>query len=887
MFGRIVLSLLILAINCNVKGQVPINISLDLGYTQQMNISLTDGVYQINTLGGDPFVKCTQITQTYYPDTTYVIEFEYFSLTGLDDLRIYFDPFSSANSASQGALPVAEGWTSYMVNLKRYSDTWAIQNHDYLRFDFGKSAGKSISVRNIKLRTITAKEYNDWKNSPDKVLTQKLIAYNTKVFDKKIENVKVDADSITISGSGSSNFSTNFLSEILMYENAFDKEQFDFSVALPALNSFQVKVPRFAKNDKGETYDRLYSRWMVTDNAGTTLSHAHWADDISTIAQWDIPEVRPTTAKGMGGVGSDSEAHWEELVELGVHNITFNFILPSLIKLDVSSVTHELNGKTYYINETVVNKLDKMFKFCSENDIQVSVILLIGSGTGGELGQIFKHPDANGGTYTLANVVQERGIEYYVAAIDFLSQRYSRPDNEYGRITNWILHNEVDAAPVWTNAGDKPQDLYIEQYSRSMRAVYYTARKYNPVSKVFISLTHYWKVEHTYSVPGLLAYLTEQGKREGDFEWGVAYHPYPENLRDPDPWDDNVSTDISNADYITPKNLELIDQWARTHENLYQDCKVRSVILSENGISQHDYSREQLDMQAAGVAYYWKKLTRLPSIEAFHYHRWVDHDMEGNLKFGLWSNKEGTVNDFGKKKPSWTLYRYAGTNFEDTAFDFTKTIIGISNWNDIYNSVSPEIQPYSIQFEILNNGVPLLGSSLFFNKELRKSDVSGQCKFLNIASSVNQSELTIHSAEGGVFKFPITVNESKTVTIDIGLASKSEIPLSTANFIDVQSVYQPFNYSEWFPTGLNNIIPEMKTKLYPNPASEKVTVVLGQNISGIRKAEIVDMTGKIFHPEYKINNNQLTFEIGNLPKGFYLISIVLEKSTVKQRFCKF
>ncbi len=886
MTKRIVLSFIFIAIYCYSNGQVSIPIKLDLGIKQQMTISENSGVYQINTLGSDPWVQSAKITQSYLPDTTYVIEFEYYSLTGLDDLSIYFNPYSGANSASQGALPIAEGWTNYVVNLKRYSDTWALMSHNLLRFDFGKSAGKTIYVRNIRLRTITSKEYNDWKNSPDKILTQKLIAYNAKVFDKKVQNVKVDTDSVTISGSCSSNFSNCLLSEVLMHENAFDKVKFDISLALPALNSFQLKVPRFAKNAKGETYDRLYSRWMVTDITGATLSHAHWADDISSIAKWNIPEVRPTTAKGLGGIGNDMETNWPELVELGVRNITYNFLIPSLIKLDANWLSHELNGKTYYINESVVSKLDKMFKFCSDNDIQVSVILLIGTGTSGPLGLIFKHPDATGGSYTLANVVQEQGIEYYVAAIDYLSQRYSRPDNKFGRITNWIIHNEVDAAPVWTNAGDKPQDLYIEQYSRSMRAVYYTARKYNPVSKVFISLTHHWTVEHTYSVPGLLAYLTAQGKREGDFEWGVAYHPYPENIRDPDPWLDNVTSNISNANYITPKNLELIDQWARTRGNLYQNCKVRSVMLSENGISQRDYTREQLDLQAAGVAYYWKKLTRLPSIEAFHYHRWIDNADEGGLKFGLWANKEGTTSGFGKKKPSWTLYKYAGTNFEDAAFDFTKNIIGISNWNSIYNNVTSDVLPYTIQFKILKNGVLLSGASLYFNKELRKTDASGQCKFLNIASSVVQSELIIKPTEGAEFKFLITIDQTKTVSIDIDLATKVEVPLNM-NLIEVKSEYQPFSYNEWFPSGLKNSTLEIKSKLYPNPTREKLTVDFGESISEINKVEAVDLSGKIFHPEYSINNNLMTFEISCLPKGVYLINIIKDKSSLKQRFYKY
>ena len=783
-------------------GQTPINIELDLSQVQQLNISKSNDVYQMETLGGDPFVRSTKITQVYDPDTTYMIEFEYLSLTGLDDLRIYFSPFSAANSASSGSLPVAEGWTNYIVNLKHLSDTWGESASDYLRFDFGKSAGQTISVRNIRLRTITAKEYNDWVNSPDKVLNQKLIAYNNSVFDKTIESVKVDADSITIIGKGNGRFENCYLSEIRMHENAFDKTSFEVSLALPENDSFTVKVPRYASNANNETYDRLYSRWIIRDAGGQRLSHAHWADDISTIAKWDIPEIKPTSAKGMGGVATNTEEYWNDLVELGVHNITFNFLVPSLFAQTPGTLTHEVYGKTYYINADVVNKLDKIFRFCSDNDIQVSVILLIGYGAKGEINELFKHPDATGGSYTLANVVEARGIEYYVAAIDYLAQRYSRPDQEYGRITNWIIHNEVDAAPVWTNAGDKPQDLYIEQYSRSMRTVYYTARKYNPVSKVFISLTHYWYNKHTYTCPELLQALTDMGQREGDFEWGVAYHPYPENLREPDAWDDIVDLNIETAKYILPKNLELIDLWARTPKNLYNGGKVRSVMLSENGISHHDYTREQLDLQAAGVAYYWKKLTRLPSIEAFHYHRWVDHANEGNLKFGLWSNMEGTVNDFGTKKPSWTLYKYAGTNFEDSAFAFTKDVMGITNWSEIYNTVNPEVQPYTIQFEIRNNGVPVPGVAAHFNGERRTTNQAGKCVFYNVASTNGETDVLVRSDESQPVRVPVNANANKLVSIDIGSGKIEEAGLEVAKYVGQMQQYEPFDYGLWFSTSV-------------------------------------------------------------------------------------
>ena len=884
MSKKIILSVFTILFFIQAYGQTPISISLDAS-TKHDLLSFTEnnGVYEIVTQGKDPYVVSNKITETYDPDTTYMVQFDYYSLTGIDNLRIYFNPFSLVNSVDQGALPIAEIWTTCVVNLKRKSNTWNNPKKDFLRFDFGTANGQTIKLKNIKLRKITTKEYTDWKNSSDWA-NVKLLEYNKKVFQKKIEKVKVDADSITISGINNESIAGYYLSEILMHENAFDKTKFNFSVALPVLNAFEIKIPRFGKSETGATYDRLYSRWMITDINGDAFSHAHWADEISAVAKWNIPEQRPITPKGVAGM-SDKSDYWPDLVELGAHSVTYGLILPQIITLTPTALTHTLNGKTYYFNAEIIAKLDAAFKFCSTNDIQVSIILLIGYNMPADLKPIFLHPDAKGGFYSLANVVQERGVEYYTAAVDFLAQRYSRPDNQYGRITNWILHNEMDAAPIWTNAGDKPRDLYLDQYSRSMRTVYYTARKYNPVSKVFISFTKRWKNIHTYCTPDVLRLLCDIGKREGDFEWGIAFHSYPLNYK-PDSWNNNVSNDINTAQYITPKNLELIDKWARTRENLYQDCKVRSVILSENGMSHDDYSRAQLDLQAAGVAYFWKKAKDLPAIEALHYHKWVDHATEANLKFGLWSNKEGTVNDFGKKKPSWTLYKYAGSNFEDVAFDSSKEIIGISDWNVIYNNVSPAIQPYTIQFELLNNNVVIEGATLLFNKDYRKTDAEGKCKFLNIASTVGQIEVNVQLTSGGKFVFPIIADANKLVKIDIGANTIDETPMNMVKYIQQEPSYIPFDYSEWFPSNTNDIRLKKKTKLYPNPSNDKVLITYEFDNNDFQRMEIVDLSGKIFKASYKMVKNQIVIDVANFQPGYYLVNVFFRGAIIKERFLK-
>lgn len=119
-----------------------------------------------------------------------------------------------------------------------------------------------------------------------------------------------------------------------------------------------------------------------------------------------------------------------------------------------------------------MDNLDTRIKICTDNDIKPAFVLLIPIQFSNPLlDSIFTHPDASLGLYSMANVTDARGIEYYTAMVDFLARRYSRPDGLYGRLDQWIIHNEVDAHTSWTYAGQKPAPLYTQIYDRSMRMV--------------------------------------------------------------------------------------------------------------------------------------------------------------------------------------------------------------------------------------------------------------------------------------------------------------------------------------------------------------------------------------------------------------------------------
>ncbi|MCB1091204.1 MAG: hypothetical protein KDL87_06720 [Verrucomicrobiae bacterium] len=450
--------------------------------------------------------------------------------------------------------------------------------------------------------------------------------------------------------------------------------------------------------------DLLFSKWAVISRAtdpgtpDTLLSHAVYPTDLSEAAAWpDLKPVVAKTRKGLGGIHPDPKL-FPDLADLGIGHLTHNIALGSLIreKAGPDTVSHEFAGRTYHFSKAGIATIDRVTEFAHTHGIVVSAIILVPNvAERGKswAGRVLTHPDADpSGIYSMANVATPEGVNHYAAAMRFLAERYNSPDQIHGRISHWIIHNEVDSGWIWTNAGVKSPHAYLDDYAKSLRVAYLAVRSYDPHGKVFISLTHHWTRSHQpgdpryYPPRQLLSILNRSSRVEGDFEWGLAYHPYPQNLFHPNTWEDKDVTNEFDTPLITFKNIEVLDRWMRQPPFLYRGESVRTILLSEQGFHTPDESSESQTTQAAALAYAWKKIEPLSSIEAFHYHRWIDHEKEGGLHLGLWTVKPGTITQPRTKKQSWRVFQALGTAEGEPAIEFAKPIIGIRDWSEIRNS---------------------------------------------------------------------------------------------------------------------------------------------------------------------------------------------------------
>jgi len=661
-------------------------IELDISKANHVKAGVLDGGgYDIETTGNNPYVICKPIVGAYDPDKQFVLSFEYFCIKGLSSIQLYYvSPIRRGQVAEGPPVLSSEGWTEYSMNIKtcQLPGSWK-GGYRKFRLDLGSHAGRKIRLRNIRLRG--PNEY-ERRQAEEAERRHKAVAdFDAKMkrmveakYDGRIERVAAKADGILLKLNADASGGDLYLCEVPLYQTPVGRTEFVWKKQLAGKKGKQtIKLARM----RG-AYDRVFSSWILmrkTAGGFEPASHQRFAESIPS--KWKLTRDRPISKKGTVGMHGGDKFQYDDYKALGIHNCTKNILLNHLFTANPGKdfLEHKFNGTTIYVNPGALQRYDLAMKEMDELNIVVSAIILIKRGA--PLG----HPDcAPAARYAMANVLEEKGWNLYAAALDFLAQRYTRGDRKYGRITHWILHNEVDSGWIWTNAGEIPMDTYLDLYYRSMRTAQAVIRRYGNAGNVLISLTHYWTDRHNercYAPKDMIDLLAKRSVQEGNFDWGLAYHPYPQNLRDPRTWLDTKATFDFQTKQITPKNLEVLDAYMRQEQMLYGG-KVRTIVLSEQGSNSPDYSEISFRDQAAGLLYTWLKFDKIDSFEAYIHHRWMDSPHEGGLNLGLWTSRIGQTPQH-TKKPAWDVWRQVGTDEQDKAIEKYGAVIGQRNLENI------------------------------------------------------------------------------------------------------------------------------------------------------------------------------------------------------------
>ena len=370
-----------------------------------------------------------------------------------------------------------------------------------------------------------------------------------------------------------------------------------------------------------------------------------------------------------------------ELDDLGVKQAAYNIPVARLLGPTTSAayptINYTYNGRTYALNGQVVAEYDLVFGTLTAKGITTTAIIL--NNYSGAYQQLI-HPKARSGStapYYMFNGAEESGVEYMAAIASFLADRYS--GNSHGRISNWVIANEINARKEWNYMAHTDIETYVEEYARAFRVFYTAIKSVSSSARVYISIDQQWdrniKNNTNYDGRDILDVFNRNITSKGNIDWGVAQHPYNVPLTEARTWKASKYVEHNaGTSMITMANIEVLVNYMRQAHFLNPSGEVRSILLSEQGYTS---SAGQAN-QAAAFAYAYYKVEAYSDIDGFLLNRQTDagEEVAQGLAFGL--NDGG-----GNHKQIYNVFKYIDTPEHAQYTDFAKDIIGISSWNEI------------------------------------------------------------------------------------------------------------------------------------------------------------------------------------------------------------
>lgn len=431
--------------------------------------------------------------------------------------------------------------------------------------------------------------------------------------------------------------------------------------------------------------DRIYSRYTAYENANE-LGGVHFVTDFAA----DVPEntepyPQPETIKTLGAPPELSR-------RLNIRQGRLDISLPCLMTTAAGddTIPYDFNGRTYYFRRSAVEKVDEEMR-----SVPITTMILLNSprlfGSTGEKALLDAciHPNFDwncSSAYISAfDMETEEGQGYFGAFVEFLAERYTRPDRKYGCAVGAIISNEVDSQYVWGNAGEMTVEEYTREYTEALRLAWICGQKHCSHFRVYISLDQFWagtnfdpaqKLRY-YSGRTMIELLNRYALEEGNFGWNVAYHPYPEDLRWADFWHDRAPDFTFSTPKITFKNMEVLEAFLSQPEYAFRGAP-RRIIFSEQGFNSQNGALQGLteQMAAAGYVLAYMKARNMKTVDMFTHHSCTDNPHEFGLNLGIFRYDPTKPENVGEPKPIFASFQAMDTEEEPAAVEKARAFIG-------------------------------------------------------------------------------------------------------------------------------------------------------------------------------------------------------------------
>jgi len=443
-------------------------------------------------------------------------------------------------------------------------------------------------------------------------------------------------------------------------------------------------------------HDRLYSMFQLFANSERLCGVSYVTDFGADVAVNNEPYPQPSTKKAL-------HANLEDIRALGIGQETYNINLPAIMTLKPDgAIPYEHDGYTYYFISERIAEIDRHMVAVSAENVLPTMILLnsprLFDATGEkELLDAVIHP-AYDWNYKMAfisafDMRTEEGQRFYRAFCEFLAERYTRPDRAYGRVSGAIISNEVNCPYIWGNAGEMPADAYAREYAQALRLAWLTGKKHAASFRVYASFTHHWTGYHDATEPlrfyqgrALLDAINEWTKKDGDFDWHIAFHPYPEDLNGPDFWHDRTADFTFSTSRITFKNMEVLEAYMEREPLLYRRMP-RRIIFSEQGFNTVVGPLREWTERAgeAGYALAYMKARKMKTVDMFFHHTYTDNPHEFGLNLGIRRYDQDAEGHVGEAKPIYCTVRDMDTPREDECVRKARAFIGDTLFDYLLN----------------------------------------------------------------------------------------------------------------------------------------------------------------------------------------------------------
>ena len=443
---------------------------------------------------------------------------------------------------------------------------------------------------------------------------------------------------------------------------------------------------------EGQENTRLYSKFLIAikkNNKYYPISNAIYITNSGEIAKSKLPYQDANSKKGLLiDMNMLSDAF-----ELGVKHAIVNFNLDQILG---EGIDYTYEGKTYHFNKNAIATYDTTVSTFSNKSMQVTAVVVNSwNNTHKEL----MYPNVvknNTAIYYGFNAKTKEGVETTRAIASFLAERYSGDNYNYGRVSNWVIGNEINNNENWNYMGPMDVEKYSKEFARSFRVFYTAIKAKSKNARLFFSVDYDWNYPKAnklkYRAKQVIDLISENINTEGNIDWNLAYHPYPLPLTSANFWDD-VNTGQIKQDETTAiinfANLHVLTDYLKGANFRDTSGKVRRVILSEQGFTSKSPDKaEDKDLQAAAFAYAYYIADSDPYIDSFILSRQVDHPVEtrDSLYFGLW-NTDPAVTDKSKatdRKKIWAVFKNIDSRTQTLSqTEFAKKIIGINKWSDV------------------------------------------------------------------------------------------------------------------------------------------------------------------------------------------------------------